>query len=226
MDRQSRWNRVYETKKPDTVNWYESRPNRSLEYVRRYSNSSQQVIDVGAGASSLTGALLDVGYVNPIALDISEAGLERAEAQLGVRAKLVTWIVADVTKSPELPPVDLWHDRAVLHFLTDEVEQVAYARLAAQTVKGFGHLVVAAFAPDGLERGNGLLVQRYDGSSLAKLFADSFDLVEVTSANHYTPSGEEKRFTWAVFRRRASELHLPRRSCIPERRESPSEGPV
>jgi len=96
------------------------------------------------------------------------------------------------------------------HFLTDEADQAAYARLAAQTVKDFGHLVVAAFAPTGPARRSGLLVHRYDGSSLAKLFADSFDLVEVTGAKHSTLSGGEQIFTRTVFRCRSSELRLPR----------------
>ena len=137
MDRKSHWDRVYETKKPDTVSWYEHSPSRSLGYIQRYSEASHRVMDVGAGASLLTGVLLDLGYANPIALDVSKAGLVHAQARLGDRAKLVTWIVADITKNPELPIVDLWHDRAVLHFLRDEADQGAYARLAARTVKGF-----------------------------------------------------------------------------------------
>lgn len=202
MDRQSHWNRVYETKTQDTVSWYQRYPNRSLDYIRKYSTATQRVIDVGAGTSSLTGVLLDLGYSNLVALDLSSAGLERAEARLGSRAEQVTWIVADITRDPELPVVQLWHDRAVLHFLTDEADQLAYAKLAAKTVTGGGHLVVATFAPDGPERCSGMLVHRYDGSSLAQLFETAFELLEEAREVHVTPTGAEQRFTWTVFRRR------------------------
>lgn len=214
---------MYESKAPDTVSWYERSPDRSLAFIQRYSNPSQRVIDVGAGASLLTGALLDLGYTTPIALDISEAGLEYAEARLGEHSNRATWIVADVTKNPALPVVDVWHDRAVLHFLTDEADQMGYAQLAARTVNGSGHLIVATFAPDGPERCSGLRVQRYDGSSLAKLFNNAFDLLEVSRETHVTPSGTEQRFTWAVFRRRTSELRRPRRSSFPESLPPPSD---
>jgi trans-aconitate methyltransferase len=223
MDRKSHWDRVYETKKPDTVSWYENNPSRSLGYIQRYSDPSHRVMDVGAGASLLADVLLDLGYANLIALDVSGAGLDRAEARLGERAKQVNWIVADITKNPELPMVDLWHDRAVLHFLTDEADQAAYARLAARTVNGSGHLVIATFAPDGPERCSGLLVHRHDGSSLAKLFESAFDLLEVARETHLTPSGGEQRFTWAVFRRKSNELRRPRRSSFPESLPPPSE---
>jgi SAM-dependent methyltransferase len=226
MDRQSHWNRVYETKAPDTVSWYERYPNRSLAYIQKYATVTQRVMDVGAGASPLAGALLDLGYADPVALDVSAAGLERAEARLGERATHVTWIVADITRAPDLPPVDLWHDRAVLHFLTDEADQKAYAQLAARTVTRDGHLVVATFAPDGPERCSGLLVHRYDGSSLAKLFESAFELLEEAREVHVTPTGAEQRFTWTVFRRRSSELRRPRRSSFPDALTSPSEHPT
>lgn len=226
MDRQSHWNRVYETKAPDTVSWYERYPNRSLAYIQKYATVAQRVIDVGAGASPLAGALLDLGYANPLALDVSATGLECAEARLGARAEHVTWIVADITRNPELPPVDLWHDRAVLHFLTDEADQMAYAHLAAKTVTRDGHLVVATFAPDGPERCSDLLVHRYDGSSLAKLFESAFELLEEAREVHVTPTGAEQRFTWTVFRRRSSELRRPRRSSFPDAFSSPSDHPM
>lgn len=125
-----------------------------------------------------------------------------------------------------LPPVDLWHDRAVHHFLTDDVDQMAYALVAARTVTRDGHLVVATFAPDGPERCSGLLVHRHDGSSLAKLFETAFELLEEAREVHVTPSGAEQRFTWTVFRRRSSELRRPRRSSFPDALSSPSDHPM
>src|ERR1039457_1314745 len=141
MDRESHWNRVYESKPADTVSWYQSNPERSASYILKYAQPSQTVIDVGAGASRLVDALLDVGYKNLIMFDISSAGFDVAKARLGSRSELVQWVVGDITKRPKLPPADLWHDRAVLHFLTETHEQYAYRDLVAGTVSPSGYLV-------------------------------------------------------------------------------------
>ena len=200
MDRESHWNGVYETKRPDTVSWYQRSPERSIGYIQKFAETTQQVIDVGAGASLLIDALLNAGYVRPIALDVSGAGLECAKVRLRMLAKLVWWVVADVTQNPELPPVDLRHDRATLHFLTDTVDQATYANLAARTVRLAGHLVIATFAPDGPEKCSGLPVQRHDGISLSRLLDGDFELLQEEREIHLTPSGIEQRFAWSIFR--------------------------
>lgn len=202
MDRRAHWDHVYETKPLDTVSWYQRYPQRSVQQVQKYARPSQSVLDVGAGASYLIDALLGAGYANLIALDVSPTALERVKSRLGARATEVRWVVGDVSGSPELPTVDLWHDRATLHFLTTRHEQVAYAKLAAKTVKAGGHLAIAAFAPDGPERCSGLDVQRHSGASLSKLFGTDFELLEENRDSHSTPAGAEQIFCWTVFRRR------------------------
>ena len=202
MDRESHWNRVYETKPADTVSWYQRIPERSVSYIRKFAEPSQTVIDVGAGASLLVDGLLDIGYENLIVLDVSAVGLEVAKARLSSRSGLVRWIVADVTKKPTLPQADLWHDRAVLHFLTEAEEQNAYRELVTDVVNPSGHLVLATFAPDGPERCSGLPVQRHDGVSLTKLLGAEFELLHEDRESHVTPAGNEQRFCWTVFRRR------------------------
>ncbi len=222
MDSESHWNRVYETKEPDAVSWYQRSPERSIGYIQKFAETTQRVIDVGAGASLLIDTLLDAGYVRPIVLDVSAAGLERAKARLGARAARVHWVVADVTDDVELPTVDLWHDRATLHFLTDAADQANYARLAARTVRPAGHLVIATFAPDGPERCSGLPVQRHDGKSLGSLFDGEFEFVQEEHEVHVTPARAEQHFCWTVFRRRQGEKRLPRRSSIPAPISSPA----
>jgi hypothetical protein len=202
MDREAHWNRVYETKQPDAVSWYQRSPQRSLAYITKLTEPSQKIIDVGGGASGLVDALLDAGYERPIVLDVSAIGLEHTKKRLGSRAALVDWVIADVTKAPELPLVDLWHDRAVLHFLTEPANQAAYATLASQTVRHGGHVVVATFAPDGPEKCSGLVVHRHDGASVARLLGTDFELVEEEREVHVTPGGGQQRFSWAVLRRR------------------------
>ena len=214
MQRESHWNRVYETRQPDEVSWHQASAERSMGYIRRFCDASGRVIDVGAGASVLVDALLDAGYARPIALDVSSAGLEHARKRLGPRADLVEWLVGDVTGDPALPEVALWHDRAVLHFLTQPADQQAYARLASRTVCPGGHAVIATFAPDGPERCSGLPVQRHDGASVALLLGPAFELLEEQRHVHRTPSGADQRFCWTVLRRTS-------RAQAPLRRTSP-----
>jgi SAM-dependent methyltransferase len=202
VDGESHWNRTYQTKRPGEVSWYEPRPERSMQFIRRVCPPPAHVIDVGAGASTLVDALLEAGYVRPLALDISATALDESKARLGARSALVDWIVADITRATTLPAVDLWHDRALLHFLTDAADQRAYARLAAQTIRPGGHLVAATFAPDGPERCSGLPVQRHDGRSLASLLGPNFELQSEEREVHHTPSGAEQRFCWSILRRR------------------------
>jgi SAM-dependent methyltransferase len=202
MEREAHWNGVYATKPPDTVSWFQRNPERSLAYVTRLTRPSHRIIDVGGGASALADALLDAGYERPVVLDISALALGHAQRRLGSRAALVDWRVADVTNAPELPPVDLWHDRAVLHFLTDPSDQTAYAALAARIVRPGGSVVVATFAPDGPEKCSGLVVARHDGASVARLFGAAFELVEQDREVHVTPAGAEQRFCWTVLSRR------------------------
>lgn len=202
MDRVAHWNRVYDTKAPEAVSWFQRSPERSLEHIRKLAAPSASVIDVGGGASRLVDALLEAGFERPIVLDVSASALTHAQRRLGSRANLVEWVVADVTRAPTLPAVDLWHDRAVLHFLTDPADQGAYSDLAARTVRAGGHLVIATFAVDGPERCSGLPVQRHDGVSLRRLLGGDFELAEEEREAHVTPGGTEQRFFWSVFRRR------------------------
>lgn len=201
VDSRTHWNQVYSTKSPNEVSWYQPSPVRSLEFIRRLANPSARIVDVGGGASLLVDALLDLGYPRPAVLDISASALDHAKRRLGPRAAWVDWIEGDVTKEPPLPPVDVWHDRAVLHFLTDPAARQAYARLAARTVKTGGHALIATFALDGPERCSGLPVCRHDGRSVSALLGSDFELLEEQREIHRTPADVEQRFCWSVLRR-------------------------
>jgi len=205
MNTEDHWNRVYETKSPTTVSWYQRSPDLSLSFIRRLVPPPGRVIDVGGGASSLADALLDAGYSKPLVLEISSAALAHARARLGSRAELVEWVVADVTKAPALPAIDLWHDRAVLHFLRDAADQSAYARVASTAIRPGGYAVIATFAVDGPEKCSGLSVQRHDAASVLRLLGGGFELVEESREVHVTPGGAEQRFQWTVCRRRLGE---------------------
>lgn len=204
MTRKLHWEHVYQTKRPDEVSWFQPQPVRSLELLDAAGVSSgAAVIDVGGGDSTLVDALLSRGFRDLTVLDVSAAALARARSRLGDRADEVTWIEADVTRA-ELPTAafDVWHDRAVFHFLTDPEDRSRYVALAARAVRPGGTLIVATFAPDGPTRCSGLEVARYDADGLAREFAEEFLLTTGLTDVHRTPAGGEQRFTYASLRRR------------------------
>jgi SAM-dependent methyltransferase len=199
--RQDHWDGIYEQRGESGVSWFQEVPRRSLALIRRYSPPPAHVVDVGGGASRLVDGLLSAGYREVTIVDVSPVALALARQRLGDAAETVSWVEADVTTDPPLPETDLWHDRAVFHFLTDEADRRAYAGLAANTVRPGGTLVIAAFSLDGPQECSGLPVQRYGESELAAAFAPAFALVESDRERHATPAGAIQDFTYAVFRR-------------------------
>ena len=204
MDRREHWDGVYTTKQPTEVSWYQAEPARSLELLAEAgAGPDTAIVDVGGGDSTLVDAVLARGLGRVTVLDISGAALARARARLGARAGEVAWVEADVTRA-ELPAhaFDVWHDRAVFHFLTERDDRARYAAVAAAAVRPGGTLLMATFALDGPTRCSGLPVERYDAEGLARELGDAFALVRGFGDVHRTPGGGEQRFTVAVLRRR------------------------
>ena len=159
------------------------------------------IVDIGGGASLLVDCLLDRGYDHLTVVDVSEAALEVARARLGTRGEAVTWVAADARRVRLPAQVDLWHDRAVFHFLTEEADRRAYLESVRSALKVGGHLVLATFALNGPERCSGLPVQRYDPDSMGEFLGPDFELVQSLEREHVTPGGSGQLFTYAVFRR-------------------------
>lgn len=203
--RQEHWQAVYTTKRDAELSWFQDRPATSLDLVSSLVPRPVRVLDVGGGQSALAGELLRAMPDAPAGaiavLDIAPAAIERAKARLGSSADRVRWIVGDVLEAPDLPTVDLWHDRAVFHFLADPDEQRRYAGRAAASVVPGGHLIVAAFGPEGPERCSGLPVARRDAASLEAAFAPAFRMVRSVLETHLTPWGKPQAFVYAVLRR-------------------------
>ena len=193
------WDAVYSTKGDAEFSWTQTEPATSLELIAE-ACSADSVIDVGGGTSPLAERLLDRGYAVTV-LDISQAAIDRARGRLGTRASEVDWIVADVTAGPDLGTFDVWHDRAVFHFLTTPTDRAAYAALLARTVSVGGHAVIATFAPDGPEKCSGLEVRRYDGSALAAELGPQFQLIKSVRELHRTPWGVPQSFQYSLFKR-------------------------
>jgi SAM-dependent methyltransferase len=150
MDRKAQWEDVYAAKPEDAVSWYTPHPRLSLDLIAAAApDRRSRIIDVGGGASVLVDRLLDRGYENIIVLDISAAALGRSKHRLGRRAGRARWVVADVTGTEDLGRFDVWHDRAVLHFLTEAEDRRRYAEAATRAVVSGGHAVVSAFSLQG-----------------------------------------------------------------------------
>ncbi|WP_437191113.1 class I SAM-dependent methyltransferase [Planctomicrobium sp. SH527] len=202
MQREQHWNSVYQSKSDTEVSWFEPEPQVSLELIRSVAPDGGSVIDVGGGTARLVDSLLQQSKPGQIAvLDVSEAALRKVKERLGEQAGEVHWVVGDVTEQSGLGQYDVWHDRAVFHFLTDAAERGRYAELAAQTVRPGGHAILGVFALDGPQKCSGLEVCRYDAAGLARELGPAFRLVREHPHRHVTPSGKVQSFCFAVFQR-------------------------
>ena len=194
------WDAVYATKAPHEVSWYQARPETSLGLIARAKNSLQaRIIDVGGGASRLVDLLLDAGYQQPTVLDLSSVALEKARARLGDRAPLASWIVEDVTTWEPAGQFDIWHDRAVFHFLVNPEHRRGYVAAMTAALPPGGQAILGTFASDGPERCSGLPVARYEPETLAAELGARFHLVESLHEEHLTPAGKVQHFQFSRF---------------------------
>jgi 2-polyprenyl-3-methyl-5-hydroxy-6-metoxy-1,4-benzoquinol methylase len=192
------WDTAYDTKSVVERSW-SSDAETSVRLTTRYAPTAQaSVVDVGGGASPLAGRLVAEGYLDVTVVDISQRAIEEARTSSPMS---VTWVCADVRTWEPGRTFDVWHDRAVLHFLSDSVERAAYARLARRTVNGGGLFIVSSFAEDGPETCSGLPVARATHEQLSALFDEGFHDVERFRETHITPWGSEQPFNWLVLRR-------------------------
>lgn len=203
-DAATHWQNVWTTKPPEEVSWHQDDPALSLAMIRAASlRRDAAIIDVGGGASCLADRLLELGYVHVAVLDISGAALQLAAERLGPLGDDVAWIESSVLDWRPVPGLfDLWHDRAVLHFLTDPADQARYVEVMKTALGPEATVIIAAFAPDGPEKCSGLPVCRHDAASLSALLGPDFQLVEETRQDHMTPGGKAQAFQWCRFVRR------------------------
>lgn len=198
QNQKEHWEKVYQTKQPDAVSWFQEHATRSLEIIHSIGASSDSnIIDVGGGASTLVDDLLHDGFKHVSVLDLSSGALEVARKRLGACGDSVSWIAGDI-REVNLPEgtYDIWHDRAVFHFLTDPADRAAYVKQVMKSVKPGGHVIVATFAPDGPEQCSGLPVARYAPDQLHGEFGPSFQLLEHASEEHKTPWGSVQHFVY------------------------------
>lgn len=195
------WDEVYSRRGADQVSWFQQQPQPSLQWIQRLApQRSSPILDVGGGASLLVDALQDDGYSAVTVLDIAAAALATARRRLAERAGAVRWIAADIL-SGALPPAafDLWHDRAVFHFLVDGGDRRLYREQLRRSLRPGGHLILATFAEDGPERCSGLPVQRHSVESLRQELGEGLELLADKHVSHHTPGGSEQRFLYTAW---------------------------
>ena len=202
MDVKKHWDKVYATKAPESVSWYRAQLETSLALIERAAVArSASIIDIGGGESTLVDDLLLRGYKTLNVLDVSPTAIEVTKKRLGTAAKQVRWLVGDIVEI-ELEPhaYDLWHDRAVFHFLTTPERRLAYVRQVTCAVRPGGHVIVSTFGPEGPTKCSGLDVMRYDAESLHGEFGGHFRLIESSKELHQTPFGTTQQFLYCYCR--------------------------
>jgi ubiquinone/menaquinone biosynthesis C-methylase UbiE len=201
-NRSEHWEKIYQSKSPTEVSWYQPEARLSVELIRQVAPGlDAPIIDVGGGASTLVDGLLDAGYRNLTVLDLASSALERAQARLGERAVGVRWVAADALEVA-IPPGEyaVWHDRAVFHFLTGAADRERYVGQARRAVRSGGHVIVASFGPDGPERCSGLEVVRYTPDAMHAEFGADFRLLDSLREEHETPWGSTQAFVYCLCR--------------------------
>ena len=197
------WEAVYGTKLPDAVSWYQPHLMESLKYVQATGlGAAAAIIDVGGGESTLVDDLLAAGCRDLTLLEISETALDVCRDRLGAKGAGVQWLAADVL-SADLPTArfDIWHDRAVFHFLTSDADRRRYVALALRAIRPGGYAIVGTFGPEGPEKCSGLNVARYDSAALHGEFGAPFELLASSIEDHHTPWGARQQFVYCFCRR-------------------------
>ena len=207
VDFKEYWNKIYTNKKVEELGWYEENPEQSLRLTEQcYLKNNDHILSVGTGASTIIDKLIELGYSNITATDISSTSLEKLKTRLGIEeSKKVQWIVDDLVKPKKLlniDVVDLWHDRAVLHFLTEESDQNIYFDLLENTVKPLGYVIIASFNMNGATTCSGLPIFRYDVESISSKLGNEFTLINSFDYNYTMPSGEIRPYIYTLFRRK------------------------
>lgn len=201
MDLQHHWENLYRTKSANQTSWYQPHLQMSLDWIAEAAaDRSSSIIDVGGGESTLVDDLLTEGYRNITALDLSETAIMKSRGRLEALGQSVRWVIGDVMET-SLPAqaFDLWHDRAVFHFLTEPHQRAAYVRQLTTSLRTGAHVIVATFGPDGPERCSGLRVRRYSARDLQSELGPQFQLEKASTVEHRTPFGTTQQFVYSRF---------------------------
>lgn len=201
-ERKKHWENVFETKDTTKVSWYQPVPETSLNLIEKLNlPKTTRIIDIGSGDSFLADFLLDKEYSEITLLDISENALETVKKRLGEKAGSITFLAADVTDFYSAKSFEIWHDRAVFHFLTDEHEIRSYVKNVSQKLVTGGYLILGTFSNNGPDMCSGLHVQQYSEKQITETFKNGFKKIECFTENHQTPSGASQNFLFCLLQK-------------------------
>jgi SAM-dependent methyltransferase len=201
-NKKAHWENVFATKQPNEVSWTQQYPKTTMDYLEKLNLSkTANIIDIGGGDSNLVDALLEKGYQNIWVLDISEFALERAKKRLGDKANLVKWIVSDIIEFKPEVAFDFWHDRAVFHFLTDNVSVNKYVAIIGNAINQNGNFLLGTFSENGPLKCSGLEIKQYSERTMKQIFNQSFQVVKCFTENHTTPFGTTQNFQFCGFKK-------------------------
>ena len=202
FNKKDHWEQVYSGKRSTEVSWYQQHPQHSIEMIKATGvDVSARIIDIGGGASTLVDCMLEAGYQSLTVLDIAQAAIEQAKSRLGERADKVAWLEQDITTFSPDETYDVWHDRAVFHFLTDQLDRSSYVRIMSRALKSGAHAIIATFDLDGPEKCSGLDVVRYSPETISAVLGDNFELVETSTEVHVTPHAAIQKFVYCRYKR-------------------------
>lgn len=199
-NKKEHWENVFSTRSPDEVSWTQAFPKTAIDYLENLNlPKSAHIIDIGGGESNFVDAVLDLGYTNISILDISAAALEKAKIRLGEKANQVNWVVSDITEFETDIQFDFWYDRAVFHFLTDEISIDKYKKIVSKSIAKNGHFLLGTFSENGPLKCSGLEITQYSESKMIETFAPNFKPLKCFTEIHTTPFNTTQDFQFCGF---------------------------
>ena len=203
-DWKKHWEKIYAERDPGNVSWHQSHPQHSLSLIEDTGvGSTASIIDVGGGTSMLVDHLLKAGYRDITVLDIARTAILQAQTRLGDRSQQVIWVEGDITSYSPVQTFDIWHDRAVFHYLTCEHDRLCYLETLHKALKPSGQAIIATFSDSGPNQCSGLDVVRYSPEALQQALGNQLQLIETFTEEHRTPDGGLQQFVYCRFHHNA-----------------------
>jgi len=203
---QNHWNTAYTLKETSKLGWFEETSKPTLSIIQKCElDKNSRLLNVGAGASILIDELVDLGYTNVIASDLSKESLKNLQDRMASKKEAVDWIVDDLTNPKvlsEIEPVDFWNDRAVLHFFTEKKDQDTYFNLLKKLVKSSGYVIISVFNTEGATKCCGLPVKRYDKDMLTEKLGSEFKLIDSFNYIYTNPYGDPRPYVYTLFQKK------------------------
>ncbi|MDP2926403.1 MAG: class I SAM-dependent methyltransferase [Nanoarchaeota archaeon] len=196
------WENIYNLKNFNEVSWYQESPKTSIDLIQSVDpDKNAYIIDVGGGNSNLVDNLIELGFKNIFVLDISLKALEKSKQRLNEKSKTINWINSDIKEFKTNEKFDIWHDRALFHFLISEEDIKKYIESVNRFLKPAGYLIIATFSLKGPKKCSGLDTKQYSEDSIRKIFNKGFEYIKSFEEIHNTPFNTTQSFIWNVFKK-------------------------